>query len=478
VSFTSYTYLAFLIVAVVIARWTEGRARETVLLLASLVFYAAWDVRFVAVLLAVGVFTYFAGHAVAQKEGAARADATAGKRRLAWLGGSIAAVLGVLAVFKYGAMLVELANLAPFVRLPVPSLVLPLGISFFTFECVSYLLDVYKGGKELRPLRRFLLFPALWPHMVAGPILRIKELAPQLEAPVPARAAEILAGVDRVLIGWAKKLVLANALAPLVDQGFANGAAANSAIDDWVLALAFGLQIYFDFSAYTDIAIGSARMLGFTFPENFSLPYHAASPTDFWNRWHMTLSRWIRDYLFFPLNLKAGKRLWLRYVYLVLVMALVGLWHGAGLGFVLWGVWHGALMVGHRLLEGPAKRLPVWMAKASAVAGRLATLALVNAGWILFRSPTVGQAGRMLRAMFTLRGLKPAFSVNDYLVVLLAIGCYAGIEPFVKRFVDRDPLKVDYARWRFWLRPFAYGLALELTFMFDRSNVAFIYFQF
>jgi alginate O-acetyltransferase complex protein AlgI len=470
-AFTSYTYLAFLLVAVGLARLTSGRAREVALLLASLVFYAAWDVRFVPVLLAVGVFTYYAAHAVAKREGAS-------KRRLAWLGWSIAAVLGVLAIFKYSTMLVEVVNLAPFVRLPVPSPVLPLGISFFTFECVSYLLDVYKGGKEIRPLRRFLLFPAFFPHMVAGPILRIKEFAPQLEAPTPARASEILAGVDRVLIGWIKKLVLANALAPLVDQGFANGALANSALDDWILALAFGLQIYFDFSSYTDIAIGSARMLGFKFPENFNLPYHADSPTDFWNRWHMTLSRWIRDYLFFPLNLKAGKRVWLRYVYLVLVMALVGLWHGAGLGFVLWGAWHGVLMVGHRLLQGPARRLPEWTEKPSAIAARLATLALVNAGWILFRSPSVGQAARMLRTMFTLRGLKPAFSVNDYLVVLLAIGSYLVVEPVVKRFVDRDPLQVDHARLRFWLRPLAYGLALELVFMFDKSNVAFIYFQF
>jgi len=473
-SFTSYTYLAFLLVAVVLVRLTSGRVREVTLLLLSLVFYAAWDVRFVPVLLAVGVFTYFAAHAVARRDG----DAAVSRRRLAWLAWSIAGVLGVLAVFKYSTMLVELVNLLPFARLPVPNLVLPLGISFFTFECVSYLLDVYKGGKELVPLRRFLLFPAFWPHMVAGPILRIKEFAPQLEAATPARAAEILAGIDRLLIGWLKKLVLANALAPLVDQGFSNGAVANSAIDDWVLALAFGLQIYFDFSSYTDIAIGSARMLGFKFPENFNLPYHADSPTEFWNRWHMTLSRWIRDYVFFPLNLRAGRRVWLRYVYLVLVMALVGLWHGAGLCFVLWGAWHGALMVGHRLLQGPARRLPEWTEKPLAVAGRLATLALVNAGWILFRSPTVGQAGRMLRTMFTLRGLKPAFSVNDYLVVILALGAYLAVEPLLKRFVDRDPLAVDYTRLRFWLRPLAYGVALDLVFMFDKSNVAFIYFQF
>ncbi len=218
-------------------------------------------------------------------------------------------------------------------------------------------------------------------------------------------------------------------------------------------------------------------MVGFTFPENFNLPYHASTPTDFWNRWHMTLSRWIRDYLFFPLNLRAGKRIWLRYVTLLVVMTLVGLWHGAGLGFILWGTWHGALLVAHRLLQGKARDWPSPLQIAFDIAGRLATLALVNAAWILFRAPTVRQAGAMLGSMFRLRGLKPAYSVNDYILVLFAIAVYVGIEPLFKRHVDRDPAKIDYARWTFWLRPAAYSVALWLIFMYDRSNVAFIYFS-
>lgn len=468
-AFTSYTYLLFLFVAVILCRITRGVTREHVLLGASLVFYAAWDPRFLLVLLAIGVFTYWAGGRIARQRGTLS--------RLVW---PVVAILLALSVFKYTGMLAELVNLAlpSGSALTVPSLVLPLGISFFTFECISYLIDLYKGGKELMPLRRFLLFPAFWPHMVAGPILRLKEFAPQLENPRQPTSADMLAGFDRLLVGLAKKLVLANSIAPFVDQGFANGAVANSALDNWILALAFGLQIYFDFSSYSDIAIGSARLVGIQFPENFNLPYHARSPTDFWNRWHMTLSRWIRDYLFFPLNLRAGKRVWLRYVYLVLVMSLVGLWHGAGLAFILWGTWHGLLMVGHRLIQGTSQRLPAWAGKASEILGWAVTLALVNAGWILFRSPTIAQAGRMLRSMFTVRGVTPAFGVNDYLMILFCIFAYLVLEPLAKKLFDRDPNAVDYSRWTFWLRPLGYAGALQLIFMFDRSNVAFIYFQF
>ena len=467
-SFTSYTYLLFLAAAVILVRLTSGKARENVLLGASLLFYAVWDVRYLAVLLPIGVLTYVAGHAVARQRG-----------KLALVVWPIAVILLVLGVFKYSGMVAELVNLAlpPPKQLTIPSLILPLGISFFTFECISYLLDLHKGGKELLPLRRFLLFPAFWAHMVAGPILRIKEFVPQLDALETARGRDILLGVDRCIIGFTKKLVVANSLSGFVDQGFA-GAAGNSALDNWILALAFGLQVYFDFSSYTDIAIGSARMVGFTFPENFNLPYHASTPTDFWNRWHMTLSRWIRDYLFFPLNLRAGKRIWLRYVTLLVVMTLVGLWHGAGLGFILWGTWHGALLVAHRLLQGKARDWPSLLQTAFDIAGRLATLALVNAAWILFRAPTVRQAGAMLGSMFRLRGLKPAYSVNDYILVLFAIAVYVGIEPLFKRHVDRNPASIDYARWTFWLRPAAYSVALWLIFMYDRSNVAFIYFQF
>ncbi len=467
--FTSFTYLAFLLLVIPAVRLSRGLWRERVILAASFVFYAAWDVRFLLVLLGIGLFTYWAARRITAAREAGR------KPGAGW---AIAAILLVLSAFKYTRMLVELANWLFPLRLPLPAIVLPLGISFFTFECVSYLLDVQRGAKELLPLRRFLLFPAYWPHMVAGPILRIKELAPELEPLRTASWLETLAGVDRVVIGLCKKVVLADSLASFVDQGFGAPAGATSAIDGWALATAFALQIFFDFSGYSDIAIGVSRMVGIRLPENFNLPYHAASPSDFWNRWHMTLSRWIRDYLFFPLNLRAGKRIWLRYVYLVAVMTLVGLWHGAGPGFVLWGAWHGLLMVAHRVVAPRFSNLDDRPRAAVEQLGRLVSLALIVAGWVPFRAATLAQAAGMLRAMFTLRGLRPAYSVNDYLLVALCVLGYFTVIPAIERHAQQEPDAIDWRRALFWLRAPAYAVAIELLFMFDRSNVAFIYFQF
>jgi D-alanyl-lipoteichoic acid acyltransferase DltB (MBOAT superfamily) len=461
--FTSFSYVVFLIPAVVLLRQLRGVAREWGMLLLSLIFYGTWDYRYVPLLIGIAAFTWYAGRSIAQQRGQVRR-----------LWGPIVVILAILAVFKYSPMIVDVVNRLARSRVEPLDIILPLGISFFTFECISYLLDVYKGEKQLVPFRRFLLFPSFWPHMIAGPILRIKEFGPQLEATTNPTAGETLLAIDRILVGWIKKSVLANALAGVVDAGF-KGAAQNTAIDNWMLAVAFGLQIYFDFSAYSDIAIGSARLVGITFPENFNLPYHSKSPSEFWTRWHMTLSRWIRDYLFFPLNLRAERRLWLRYAFLVLVMSAVGLWHGAGFSFILWGTWHGALMVFHRLVEKRAVFLP---AKLRGSLGFVITFALVQAGWIFFRAPAFEQAVAMLGTMFTMRGLRPSYPVNDYLLVALAGALYFLVEPVARRVITRDAASVDFSRPTFWLRAPVYALSLQLIFMFDTSNVAFIYFQF
>ena len=261
-----------------------------------------------------------------------------------------------------------------------------------------------------------------------------------------------------------------------VDQAFSGGGSTNSSLDNWVAAVAFGLQVYFDFSAYSDMAIGSATLVGIRLPENFDSPYRSRSPSEFWGRWHMTLSRWIRDYLFFPLNLRAGRRIWLRYVYLVGVMAMVGLWHGAAMTFVLWGVWHGLLMVAHRLIE---KRIPsavpAWF---SNLAGWAVTFAFVQAGWIFFRAPSLGQSLRMIASMATLQSLKPAYGINDYMLVLFGVVFCLAVEPRIRAFLVRDPNELNLRRWTFWLRPAVYAMGVQFIFMFDRANVAFIYFQF
>lgn len=470
--FTSFTYILFLCLVIPLVRSTEGVWRERVLLGASLVYYAAWDVRFVALLLALGVFTHAAGHRIA----AARKSGT--KPRFGNATAPVVAILLVLAAFKYTRWLMELQNALGGTQFTLPKIILPLGISFFTFECVSYLLDVQKGGAELTPLRRFLLFPAYFPHLVAGPILRIKEFAPELDKLRRATWLETLAGIDRIVIGLLKKVVLADSLALFVDQGFSASPGRVGALDAWALTISFALQIFFDFSGYSDIAIGVSRMVGIRLPENFNLPYHAESPSDFWNRWHMTLSRWVRDYLFFPLNMRAGKRVWLRYVFLVLVMSFVGLWHGAGVGFVIWGAWHGVLMVLHRVAQRRVGHLEDGPRIPLERVGRVVSLVLLVAAWVPFRAPTLAAATAMLRAMFTLRGFRPAYSINDYLFALACLAGYVVLVPRVERFVQRDPETHEVNGRTFWLRAPLYALAVQFLFMFDRSNIAFIYFQF
>lgn len=470
--FSSFTYALFLLLVLPLVRLTRGVARERVLLGASFVYYAAWDVRFVAVLLALGGFTYAAGRRIAAARDAREPLPFASA---AW---PVAAILVVLGFFKYTRMLAEIVNALLGPTLPLPAVFLPLGISFFTFECVSYLLDVQRGTRELAPLRRFLLFPAYWPHMVAGPILRIKEFAPELDGLRTPNGRETLVGLDRTVVGLLKKVVLADSLGAFVDQGFRAAPGTLGMLDAWALTIAFALQIYLDFSGYSDIAIGVSRMVGIRLPENFDAPYHAASPSDFWNRWHMTLSRWIRDYLFFPLNLKAGRRVWLRYVFLVGVMALVGLWHGAGAGFVLWGAWHGALMVAHRVLAGRVASLDDRPRVALEVVGRVVGLGLVVAAWVPFRAPTLAATASMLGAMVSFRGLRPSYSINDYLLVGAVVVAYYTIGPRVERWVRREPDALAIGGPTFWMRAPLYAIAVQALFMFDRSNVAFLYFQF
>ena len=233
------------------------------------------------------------------------------------------------------------------VSAPVLAIVLPLGISFFTFQGIAYLIDVASGEEPFVRLEDFLLFKAFWPQLIAGPIIRPAEIREQIETPRPLDYDLFAEGATRILYGFFKKVVIADMLAPTVELVFAPSAAP-AFVDVVTGILGFGLQIYFDFSAYSDIAIGTARLFGFVFPENFNWPYTARSPQDFWRRWHMTLSRWIQDYVFTPLNFATRGNPRLGGLWLVVAMAICGLWHGAQWTFVLWGVWHGVLLLSNQ----------------------------------------------------------------------------------------------------------------------------------
>ena len=262
------------------------------------------------------------------------------EERRGWLRAGTAFVLFTLGFFKYQHFFMDNLNalLVSLGRSPAGTglaLALPLGISFYSFEAISYLIDVRQGRVKNLSFTDLYLFLMFWPHLMAGPIVRFRELAPQLKFSRQFDLAMFLRGMDRLIWGLVQKNLFANNLGSFVDEGFLPRTAhANTMIDNWFLALAFGLQIYFDFAAYSNMAIGSAQLVGITLPENFRFPYHAKNPSDFWSRWHMTLSRWIRDYLFFPINAKFRGAPGPLYLSLIGIMGLVGLWHGAGWGFI------------------------------------------------------------------------------------------------------------------------------------------------
>jgi alginate O-acetyltransferase complex protein AlgI len=474
--FNSYSYLLFLALAVILFWRLPVSWRRVYVLALSLLFYASWSIAFLLLPLSICAITYFCASRMRRSP--------QNKRFWLWLG--IAAVLSGLAFFKYSAFLLQ--NLKPLLPGGVPAiaaLVLPLGISFYTFEAVSYLLDVRQGRVSSTSFVDLCLFVLFWPHLIAGPIVRFRELAPQLRFDRPFERESVIRGLDRLVLGLVQKNLFANSLAGWVDDGFLPRVAhLNTFLDNWCLAAAFGLQIYFDFAAYSNMAIGAAQLIGVRLPENFRCPYHAQNPVEFWSRWHMTLSRWIRDYLFFPINARHKGAPLPLYTSLMGVMALVGLWHGAGWGFVLWGTLHGAYLVAYRVFETLQKTRFASVASSRPVAlgWRLATLAAVTAAWVPFRAATLDQAWSMLRTMVASPSLAFSYSVNFYLATsLLCLFCL--LEPYLERIVSgldqfmcrHQPLMLGN---HLAFRPLLYAVGLLLFMIFDDRDTQFIYFQF
>lgn len=421
--FNSWGYVLLLLLAVPLHWALPGnRWRQPVLCALSLAFYAMWRWDFTLLV----VFSALVDYVCSLRIGATQDP----RRRKAWLLVSLVINFGLLVGFKYTYFLwdnVRLAAGAAGVELPRlqdvgVDILLPLGISFYTFQTVSYTIDCYRG--VVRPTRDFVLFLTyvmFWPQLIAGPVLRADEVIPGLSRERRWNAAWGAEGVALVVSGLFKKVVLADNLAPMVDEAFALPAAALTAPDTWVANALFGFQIYFDFSGYSDIAIGSALLLGLRFPDNFDWPYMARSPREFWARWHISLSSWIRDYLYLPLT---GERFRTRSTggiavaatgdsgasearrngALLLTWFIMGLWHGAAWTFALWGLYHASLILLYRLVK-PLRELPE---RRPALAWAL-MFPLAVAGWVAFRAQDMAQAlgmfGRLLTpAAYTLRG--------------------------------------------------------------------------
>lgn len=371
--------LALLCCFLIPARLRTGR--NTVLLLFSLAFYAWGGVRLLPVLLASCVVKW-----------AAALLAAPGRRwRKAALLAALALNLGTLGYFKYTGFLLDNLN-ALGLDAAAPAVLLPAGISFFTFQAVAYLVDVYRGAVPAeRSLARLTLFMAFFPQLLQGPILRYGDFAPAL-AERRETAEDAAGGAVRFCFGLAKKVLLADALGQIADGAFASGERLTVGLA-WLGAVAYTLQLYFDFSGYTDMALGLGRVFGFRLPENFNYPYIARSASEFWRRWHQTLSFWFRDYVYIPLGgnrCSKGRQVF----NLLVVWLLTGLWHGSAWNFVLWGLYYAVLLTGEKFLWGRVlDRLP-------AVLRHVYALVLITVGWVLFRSDGLEQAGEMVSAMF------------------------------------------------------------------------------
>ncbi|MBV8539460.1 MAG: MBOAT family protein [Pseudonocardiales bacterium] len=393
-SFASPMFLWYFMPAVLAAVLVAPRSRRNgIVAVAGLAFYAVGAGPTTLLLLACMVVNYVMGPAMEPDDGE-----PGPKRRRRMLIGVIVFDVAVLVVWKYaGFASAQAAGLASLTGLDLPtvSFTLPIGISFYTFHHISYVVDIYRGERRaLRDKVSFIAYIAMFPQLVAGPIVRYREIADQLTQPRGHRLDDIATGFPRFALGLTKKVVIADSLAPMVDACFTTPFDQMTTATAWLGAVGYTLQLYFDFSGYSDMAIGLGRMLGFTLPENFARPYSSASITEFWRRWHMSLSRWFRDYVYIPLG---GNRHGARTTYrnLWIVFALVGLWHGANWTFLLWGLYHGTVLVMERRRR--------WVVTAAEPARRLAcralTLLIVVVGWVLFRSPDVSTALVFLRHM-------------------------------------------------------------------------------
>lgn len=463
--FNSFDFLLFFLVVFPVTVMTSGRPRQLFLVAASGYFYAQWNVKYLGLVAVVTVLDFCAGLLIERFP--------ARKRWLVAL--SVASNLGILGFFKYynflAESLVEIARLATghAPLLPHADVLLPVGISFYTFESLSYVIDVYRGKlRAHRSILEYALFISFFPHLVAGPIIRPAAFLAQLGAPARLTAPVVHSALVLFLTGLAKKVVLADNLALLVDPAFADPAA-HSGLENLLAVYAFAFQIYFDFSGYTDMAIALAQLFGIYLPENFTHPYGAASLREFWRRWHISLSTWLRDYLYVSLggNRKGKLR---EYVNVLVTMLLGGLWHGASVNFLVWGGLHGFLLV----LERPAVEREA--APPGAVVGLVRGLALFHVvclTWIFFRADDLGTSVTMLGQI--LGGSGFAAVTGPELRVLLLCGVLWLVE-----WVSARGDVVERLRSRADAPSFAYLFALSLAVVvFGRAESnAFIYFQF
>lgn len=471
--FNSLTFAIFITVVLPLYYLLAHRWQNRMLLVASYIFYGWWDWRFLFLLGLSTVVDFF----VARRLNAT--DDERWRKRLLWL--SIGLNLVYLGFFKYFNFFADslqqaVAPLGWELDFFTLRILLPVGISFYTFQSISYIVDVYRNAREhTDDFVAFALYLAYFPHLVAGPIQRSTQLLPQLLVPRRVKREQISSGLVLILLGLFKKVALADAVAPTVDRIFAAPAYASSGMLLLGVYL-FALQIYCDFSGYTDIARGVSRLMGIELRINFRQPYFSANITEFWRRWHISLSEWLRDYLYISLGGNRGGR-WQTYRNLMLTMLLGGLWHGAGWNFIIWGGLHGLYLSIHKAIMGEGRKefqapqtMAEWLKYAASAAF---TFHLVCLTWVFFRAPDLATAWAYLQGLFTQGGAVAGtllFLATCYLTLMIIVDLPAWLRH------DEQPFP---PRCHFLIRGVAYGVMVAMCiWVGNEYAVPFIYFQF
>jgi len=479
VIFNSLTFLVFLGIVLLLYFRLGHRGQNWMLIVASYVFYGWWDYRFLGLLLFTTFFDYFCALWIEGQPNPA-------KRRFL-LASSMTVNLTVLCVFKYFNFFAEslqhsFALLGITLSFPMLHVVLPVGISFYTFLSMSYTIDVYRGDLQAtHNPTDFMLYVAFFPHLVAGPIVRASILLPQCQQPRKIIPEQVANGLWLILMGYVKKVVVADRLAQVVNWGFSRGSPPFADANSWLVIYAFAFQIYSDFSGYTDIARGISKLMGFELVVNFRAPYLVANPADFWRNWHISLSTWLRDYLYIPLggNRKGRMR---TYCNLMVTMLLGGLWHGAGAAYVLWGLYHGSLLacqrawhdfVGPRLPSAPRDRAIVTMTKNALLV--LIFFHLTCLGWLLFRAGSlpagVDQSRFVLNYLATM--IVPPDGINPIARAIVVLGAVSLFFQWKFDAMNR------FSQWRVSWQVVAVLAALcAIAALGVFEGAQFIYFQF
>lgn len=461
---------AFLPITIIGYYLMPGRGKNIFLLLCSLLFYAWGEPVYVFVMLASIVCNYAFGMAICRFR----------EKRKLWLIGALAVNLGILCVFKYtGFIVANVGKILPGL-LKIPEIALPIGISFYTFQGLSYCIDVYRDEKILQknPLN-LALYISMFPQLIAGPIVRYGDVKDALTK--REHSPELFAkGAERFIIGMSKKAILANPMGALAQQIMGSNMSYMGASVAWLGAIAYTLQIYFDFSGYSDMAIGLGKIFGFHFPENFNYPYISKSVREFWRRWHISLSTWFKDYLYIPMG---GSRRGNVYLHLFAVFLATGLWHGAAWGFVLWGLWHGMFCILERVAgrfctKGTDKNRGRGIGFIKSAFSHVYTLLVVIMGWVLFNLVSVRETLSYLKVMFGItKNFFVAYSTSYYMdgktTVLLAIAVLACVPWKGILRIKESPAVVFVKRLILLIL-----LALCFVFIITSTYNPFIYFRF